>query len=81
MNFVIVVTVLSAFGYVTNNAYANWLARCESANGLRYCKACGLSGLEARNNCFHRCGPDVPVFFLSPASIQVFVYCKRCELV
>jgi hypothetical protein len=43
-----------------NIADANWLARCESANGLRYCEACGTSGLGARNNCFYKCGPISP---------------------
>jgi hypothetical protein len=43
-----------------NIADANWLARCESANGLRYCEACGTSGLDARNNCFYKCGPTSP---------------------
>src|SRR5262249_34904010 len=41
-------------------ADANWLARCESADGLRYCEACGTSGLNARNNCFAKCRPTSP---------------------
>jgi hypothetical protein len=49
-----------AFSSPLNIANANWLARCESANGLRYCEACGVSGLNARNNCFYKCGPTSP---------------------
>jgi hypothetical protein len=61
MHFVIAITTsIVAFCCFQNIANANWLARCESADGLRYCEACGASGLNARNNCFHRCGATSP---------------------
>jgi hypothetical protein len=41
-----IIANLIAFS-LPNIADANWLARCESADGLRYCEACGTSGLNA----------------------------------
>jgi hypothetical protein len=51
---------LIAFNCSPKIADANWLARCESADGLRYCEACGMNGLDARNTCFDKCGPTSP---------------------
>jgi len=46
MRLVIAITTsIVAFCCFPNIAGANWLARCESADGLRYCEACGASAV------------------------------------
>jgi len=52
MRLVIAITTsIAAFCCFPNIAGANWLARCESADGLRYCEACGASGLRRNAPC------------------------------
>jgi hypothetical protein len=53
-----VVVIMAAL--VPSAARANWLARCQTDDGLCYAEACGTSPQDASNKCSDKCpGADL----------------------
>jgi hypothetical protein len=60
---------------------ANWLARCESADGLRYCEACGTSGRNVKRQLFCKMSTNFSFLPISSAFVEVLLYRKHRKLV